>query len=120
MTGMDWEKEGEDSEGGTGSFEASDDDNNGSRDGEESGTEDNTDECASQSSNNGTGSRCPPSKPPEEKLRQIKQRKPYVRRWGLLGLTMTENYGKKSGWGCRAGIRELIQNLYAPKGLFLY
>jgi hypothetical protein len=117
MTGMDWEEEGE--EGETGSFEGSDDDNNGSGDSEESGQEDSTDEeSASQSSNNGTGSRCPPSKPPKEKLRQIKQRKPYVRRWGLLGLSMTANYGKKSGWGCRAGVRELIQNLYAPKGLF--
>ena len=35
-----------------------------------------------------------------------------LRRKGKIPLNMTKNYGKKSGWGFRQGIRELIQNLY--------
>jgi len=35
-----------------------------------------------------------------------------IRRRGLFPLNLTSNYGRKSGWGVREGIRELLQNLY--------
>jgi hypothetical protein len=38
-------------------------------------------------------------------------KKERIKRTGLVGLNMTRNYGRKSGWGVREGIRELIQNL---------
>jgi len=37
-----------------------------------------------------------------------------IRRRGLIQLNLTSNYGGKSGWGVREGIRELLQNLYFP------
>lgn len=40
---------------------------------------------------------------------------PFERRWGLIPLSLRDTYGKRSGWGCRAGIRELVQNLYSYK-----
>ena len=37
-----------------------------------------------------------------------------IRRRGFIPLNLTSNYGRKSGWGVREGIRELLQNLYLP------
>lgn len=39
-------------------------------------------------------------------------KKDRIQRKGRVPLNMTRNYGKKSGWGAREGVRELIQNLY--------
>ena len=39
-------------------------------------------------------------------------KKERIKRKGRVPLNMTRNYGRKSGWGVREGIRELIQNLY--------
>jgi hypothetical protein len=38
--------------------------------------------------------------------------------WGSKPLTMTENYAKRSGWSSRAGVRELVQNMYPPPKFF--
>ncbi len=40
--------------------------------------------------------------------RKTKER---IQRTGKVDLNLTDNYGKKSNWGVREGIRELIQNL---------
>ena len=40
------------------------------------------------------------------------RKKERIERRGRIPLNMTRNYGRKSGWGVREGIRELIQNLY--------
>ena len=40
------------------------------------------------------------------------RKKERIQRRGRVPLNMTRNYGRKSGWGVREGIRELIQNLY--------
>ena len=40
-------------------------------------------------------------------------KKERIKRTGRVPLNMTRNYGRRSGWGVRQGIRELIQNLYA-------
>jgi hypothetical protein len=45
---------------------------------------------------------------PPIKKRQPKER---IQRTGNVDLNLTENYGKKSNWGIREGVRELIQNL---------
>ena len=34
-----------------------------------------------------------------------------IQRTGKVDLNLTDNYGKKSNWGVREGVRELIQNL---------
>jgi len=34
-----------------------------------------------------------------------------IRRRGIIPLNLTNGYGKRSGWGVREGIRELLQNL---------
>ena len=39
------------------------------------------------------------------------QKKERIKRSGRVPLNMTMNYGRRSGWGVREGIRELIQNL---------
>ena len=39
------------------------------------------------------------------------QRKVRIERTGEVDLNLTDNYGKKSNWGVREGVRELIQNL---------
>jgi hypothetical protein len=51
---------------------------------------------------------------PKHARKPGKPRTAYVRKWGLLGLSMTANYAKRSGWGSRAGFRELVQNMYPP------
>jgi hypothetical protein len=56
-----------------------------------------------------------PSAPPKEKKK--KEDKPYRRRWGHFGLCITATYGKRSGWGSKQGLRELIQNLYTLEKL---
>lgn len=39
------------------------------------------------------------------------RKKERIRRRGRIPLNLTQNYGLRSGWGVRQGIRELIQNL---------
>ena len=45
-------------------------------------------------------------------------KKERIKRKGLFPLNLTKNYGRKSGWGIREGIRELIQNLYVSSTEF--
>jgi hypothetical protein len=67
--------------------------------------------------NNNSSSQWTPSVPQAQP--QLKTTKPRQkrtsnpRRWGVLPLSIQANYGNKSGcWNNRAGLRELIQNLY--------
>jgi hypothetical protein len=52
----------------------------------------------------------------EPKTEFKKKRRPAdrVQRTGDVDLNLTDNYGRKSNWGIREGVRELIQNLYLP------
>ena len=41
-----------------------------------------------------------------------------IRRRGNIPLNLTSDYGRRSGWGVREGIRELLQNLYPSSPIF--
>jgi hypothetical protein len=43
-----------------------------------------------------------------------RERKERIRRKGRIPLNLTSSYGRRSGWGVREGIRELLQNLFPP------
>ena len=84
-----------------------------SEDDEEDGDDDDDDESASE--------RGGPPSPVNGNTRRFKRRqskkfKPRrkgdrIQRTGIVDLNLTDNYGLKSNWGIREGVRELIQNL---------
>lgn len=44
--------------------------------------------------------------------RKQDEKKPRIQRSGNVPLNLSRNYGQRSGWDIRQGIRELIQNLF--------
>jgi|SRR5579859_5644184 len=92
--------------------ESEDDEEDGDDD-EEDGDDDDDDESASE--------RGGPPSPVNGNTRRFKRRqskkfKPRrkgdrIQRTGIVDLNLTDNYGLKSNWGIREGVRELIQNL---------
>ena len=50
-----------------------------------------------------------PKRPADNCPQESKER---ILRRGVIPLSLISDYGQKSGWGVREGVRELLQNLY--------